>query len=201
MEGRIYLRRDRQFSQYSDQATGLTAVELTARFWPGRRLSSTESRPVLGPNQLPIQGTPGPKRLNTMLTPHFHIFCFLFDATAPIGPSASSSFTRFIHHTKWRTTVGRTPHDEWSAHRRDLDLTTHNTHDRKTSMPLVGFEPTNSASVLFVVLCSFFLLLFIVLVTVHCSCHIVHCSCYYSFATLTEVFPCFFLSCKANARV
>jgi hypothetical protein len=38
------------------------------------------------------------------------------------------------------------------------------------------------------------LLLFIVLV-------IVHCSCYYSFATLTEVFPCFFLSCKANARV
>ena len=24
---------------------------------------------------------------------------------------------------------------------------------------------------------------------------------YYCMATLTEVFPCFFLSCKANARV
>jgi hypothetical protein len=56
-------------------------------------------------------------------------------------------------------------------------------------------------SVLFVVLCSLFLLLFIVLNTVRCSCHFVHCSCYYSFVTLTEVFPCFFLSCKANVRV
>jgi hypothetical protein len=53
------------------------------------------------------------------------------------------------------------------------------------------YSPT---SVLFVVLCSLFLLLFVVLVTVHCS-------SYYSFATLTEVFPCFCLSCKANARV
>jgi hypothetical protein len=49
--------------------------------------------------------------------------------------------------------------------------------------------------------CSLFLLLFIVLVTVYCSGHFVHCSCHYSFATLTEVFPYFFLSCKANARV
>jgi hypothetical protein len=46
-----------------------------------------------------------------------------------------------------------------------------------------------------------FIVFVIVLVTVHCSCHFVHCSCYHSFATLTEVFPCFFLSCKANARV
>jgi hypothetical protein len=33
------------------------------------------------------------------------------------------------------TTVGRTPLDEWSARRRDLYLTTHNTHNRQTSMP------------------------------------------------------------------
>ena len=46
---------------------------------------------------------------------------------------------------KRRTTVGRTPLDEWSAHRRDLYLTTHNTHNRQTSMPPVGFEPTISA--------------------------------------------------------
>ena len=31
----------------------------------------------------------------------------------------ASSFTRFLDHTR-RTTFGRTPLDEWSAHRRDL---------------------------------------------------------------------------------
>jgi hypothetical protein len=46
-----------------------------------------------------------------------------------------SSLTRFLDHTQWCTTVGRTPLDEWSAHRRDLYLTTHNTHNRQTSMP------------------------------------------------------------------
>jgi hypothetical protein len=44
----------------------------------------------------------------------------------------ASSFLRFLDHTKRRTT-------------RDLYLTTHNTHNRQTSMPPVGFEPTISA--------------------------------------------------------
>ena len=56
-----------------------------------------------------------------------------------------SSFLRFLDHTQRRTTVGRTPLDEWSARRRDLYLTTHNTHIRQISMPPVGFEPTISA--------------------------------------------------------
>ena len=56
----------------------------------------------------------------------------------------ASSFTTFLYHTQRRTTVGRTPLDEWSARRRDLYLTTHNTHNRQTSMPPVGFEPTVS---------------------------------------------------------
>jgi hypothetical protein len=47
----------------------------------------------------------------------------------------ASSFLRFLDHTQRRTTVGRTPLDEWSARRRDLYLTTHNTHNRQTSMP------------------------------------------------------------------
>ena len=57
----------------------------------------------------------------------------------------ASSFLRFLDHTQRRTTVGRTPLDKWSARRRDLYLTTHNTHNRLISMPLVGFEPTISA--------------------------------------------------------
>ena len=56
----------------------------------------------------------------------------------------ASSFTRFLDHTERRTTVGRTPLEEWSARRRDLYLTTHNTHNRQTSMPPPGFEPVIS---------------------------------------------------------
>ena len=54
-------------------------------------------------------------------------------------------FLMFLDHTQRRSTVGRTPLDEWSARRRDLYLTTHDTHNRPISMPLVGFEPTISA--------------------------------------------------------
>jgi len=57
----------------------------------------------------------------------------------------ASSFLRFPDLTQRRITVGRTPLDEWSARRRDLYLTTHNTHNRQTPMNPVGFEPTISA--------------------------------------------------------
>ena len=52
----------------------------------------------------------------------------------------------FPDHTQRRTTVGRSPRDKWSARRRDLNVTTHNTHNRQTSVPSVGFEPTISAA-------------------------------------------------------
>ena len=63
------------------------------------------------------------------------------------GPTRAmaSSFLRFRDHTQRRITVGRTPLDEWSARRRDLYLTTLNSHNRQTFMPPVGFEPTISA--------------------------------------------------------
>jgi hypothetical protein len=51
----------------------------------------------------------------------------------------------FLDHTQRRTTVGRTTLDERSAHRKDLYLTTHDTHNRQISMLLVGVEPTISA--------------------------------------------------------
>jgi hypothetical protein len=52
---------------------------------------------------------------------------------------------RFLDHTQRRATVDRTPLDEWSIRRRELYLTTHNNHDRQTSIHPVGFEPTMSA--------------------------------------------------------
>jgi hypothetical protein len=58
----------------------------------------------------------------------------------------ASSFMRFQDHTRRRTTAGRTSLEERSARRRDLYLTTHNTHNRPTSMTPAGFEPIIPAS-------------------------------------------------------
>ena len=44
-----------------------------------------------------------------------------------------SSLSR-IHDHRY-ITLGRTPLDEWSARRRDLYLTIHNTHKRQTFIP------------------------------------------------------------------
>ena len=41
-----------------------------------------------------------------------------------------------------RTTLGRSPLDEWSVRRRDLYLTTHNTHNRQTPMHTARFKTT-----------------------------------------------------------
>jgi len=68
------------------------------------------------------------------------VFFFCDAATQP-GSWPPHSWG-FLDHTQRRTTVGRTPLDEWSARRRDLYLTAHNTHNRQTSMPPMGFEPT-----------------------------------------------------------
>ena len=60
-------------------------------------------------------------------------------------PHWASSFRKFLDHTQRRIALGRTPLDGWSARRRGLCLTTHNTRNRQTSMSPVGFEPTVSA--------------------------------------------------------
>jgi len=74
-------------------------------------------------------------------SPHYDSFC---GSTTQRG-SWPPHFWGFLDHTQRRITVGRTPLDEWSARSRDLYLTTHNIHNRQTSMPTVGFEPTFSA--------------------------------------------------------
>jgi len=79
--------------------------------------------------------------MGTFFSPGTTIHCgFVFCSPLVI----TSSLTRFLDHIR-HTTVGRTPLDEWSVRRRDLYLTTHNTRNRQTSMPPVGFEPTISA--------------------------------------------------------
>jgi len=70
----------------------------------------------------------------------FLLICLFLAQQPPVGQGL------LIHKvSRSHTTVGRTPLDEWSACRRDLYLTTQNTHNRQTSMPTVGFEPTTPA--------------------------------------------------------
>jgi hypothetical protein len=70
---------------------------------------------------------------------YIYIFFFFVWLDSLIRAWASSFRRGFmithIRHTK----LGRTPLDEGPARRRDLYLTTHNTHKRQTSMPPVGF--------------------------------------------------------------
>jgi hypothetical protein len=69
----------------------------------------------------------------------FKLFFFFSMARQPLGGLGRLIFRGFtITHFR-HTTVGRTPLDEGPARRRDLYLTTHNTHNRQTSMPPAGF--------------------------------------------------------------
>ena len=54
-------------------------------------------------------------------------------------------FLMFLDDTQRRSTFGRIPLDESSVRRRDLYMTTHDTHNRQISMPPVEFEPKISA--------------------------------------------------------
>jgi hypothetical protein len=63
---------------------------------------------------------------------------FLHRATAPSGPEPP--YYRGFTITLRNTTHAGIPLDEWSARRKDLDLTKHNTHKKQTFVP-GGFEP------------------------------------------------------------
>jgi hypothetical protein len=73
-----------------------------------------------------------------------YAYIFLPWCNSPNGPRPPHY--REIMITLRHTSLGRTPLDEWSAQCTDLCLTTHNTHKRQTSLPLVGFEPAIPAS-------------------------------------------------------
>ena len=71
-------------------------------------------------------------------------FFFTMAKQPPVAKASSveDSWSHAVRHT----TLGRTSLAEWSARRRDLYLTTHNTHNRQTSMCPARFEPATPAS-------------------------------------------------------
>jgi len=69
---------------------------------------------------------------------------FAWGNSPPSGPQPLHyrGFTITLRHT----TVGRAPLDEWSALRRDLYLTTRNTHKSQNTTHWAGFVPAIPAS-------------------------------------------------------
>jgi len=57
--------------------------------------------------------------------------------TPPVGQGLL--ITRFLDHTQRRTTIRRTPLDEWSVCRRDLYLTTYKSYNGQIYIPPAGF--------------------------------------------------------------
>ena len=72
-----------------------------------------------------------------------HWIQFLPWRHSPSGPRPPHcrGFIITLRHT----TLSRTPLDWWSARRRDLYMTTHNTHKRLTSMPPGGIRNHNAS--------------------------------------------------------
>ena len=79
------------------------------------------------------------------LTTHCSISFLVSGATAQWA--RASSLSRFLDHTRRRSTVRTTTLDEWSAGRTDLYLTTHDTHNRQKSVHPVAIELTTSAAI------------------------------------------------------
>jgi hypothetical protein len=63
------------------------------------------------------------------------ILCFMFIYLFIVFLARQPPVGQGLIHAQRRTTVGRTTLDELAARRRDLYLTTHNNHNRQTSMP------------------------------------------------------------------
>ena len=78
-----------------------------------------------------------------LLSFFFFLFLSFFLLAQQPQWARASSIIKFLDHSQRRSIVGRTPLGEWSARRRGLYLTTHNTHNRQTSMSPSGIRTHN----------------------------------------------------------
>jgi hypothetical protein len=102
---------------------------------PSARTSSKWSLSFIFPHQIPIctyahHSVTCPVHLIRLL---FCIIILIYDpfssscSTVQLGPGPPHSL-KVLYLTQWHTTIGRTSLDEGSAPRRDIYLTTHDTH-------------------------------------------------------------------------
>jgi hypothetical protein len=136
----------------SDVMNQQTADEIRSSFMRQCYITSSYPGPISSSNYLPVACVKTITSLCFLLCPvslsGIHtvdcmfaalIFFFIWCNSPPPQWSRASSFTRFLDHAQRRTTVDRTPLDEWSARCRNY-LTTHNTHN-KHPCPLWDSNP------------------------------------------------------------
>jgi hypothetical protein len=114
---------------YTDSCSCLATVYIKLSCWYGDPAVSRD-KPDTGHS---LRSILQPIWINNKTYIYIYIFFFPM-ARQPLGGLGRLIFRGFTI-TLRHTTLGRTPLDEWSARRRDLYLTTHNTHNRQTSMP------------------------------------------------------------------
>ena len=123
----------------------------------------------------------------------YTVISFFHDATALSGPRLHHcrGFTITLRHT----TLGRSPLDGWSAPqtKTGTDILIMYSYCYCLCMLIVMY----CLCILIVIYCLRILIVMYVLFCIFCF----HRANWHSSATLTEVFPRFFLSYKANARV
>jgi len=71
---------------------------------------------------------------------YIYIYIYILHGTTALSAPMPPHYRGFTS-TPRHTTFGRTPLDEWLARRRELRLTTHNTHNRQISMPPADSNP------------------------------------------------------------
>jgi len=151
---------EQPFIMHITKLSGFTLTEkfrptkgfLLSNFYITRNLRWPHSDLFIIPHRLCIRFYNATVHVSSFISVKFFIWntqtktCLFFPLWR-CGPTQdrASSFLSFLDHTQRRTTVGRSPLDEWSARRRDFYLTRHNTHKRQTSMSTAGMEPTISA--------------------------------------------------------
>ena len=92
--------------------------------WPSsfRKKMQVQKRKMLE-KKLPLPSPPFIQPIK-----YSKLFVYFWRDSPPPHWARASSFTRFLDHTQRGIAVGMTPLSGWSALRRDLYLTTHNTH-------------------------------------------------------------------------
>ena len=79
-----------------------------------------------------------------LISINYTVYLYLTIAQPPVG-QGPLIIENSRSHSVWRTTVSRTPLDEWSAPRKDLYITTHNTQKIHASMLRAELEPATPA--------------------------------------------------------
>jgi hypothetical protein len=117
-------------------------INISGNYWSYKRLTSVSQLNFCQLKSLLTSMSLICPKLILLITLCWLLFPIAQQPLVVQRPPHYPGFTIAIRHTP----LSRTRLEEWSARRRELCPTTHDTHKRQTSMPPAEFEPTIPAS-------------------------------------------------------